>query len=89
WKSWEPEMASEEKLKFVFASYNAGRVTISNAQKKAKAENLDHTLWQNIATIAPQVQKWRHTETLNYVKRIESYYSTLSKKDGFREFLGK
>ena len=42
WKSWESAMSSEEKLKFVFGSYNAGRVTISNAQKKAKEINLDY-----------------------------------------------
>lgn len=89
WKSWEPSMQSEEKLKFVFGSYNAGRVTISNAQKKAKEINLDYTIWQNIEIVAPQVQKWRHEETLNYVKRIELYYSSLSKRDGFKEFLGK
>jgi hypothetical protein len=50
------------------------------AQLKAKDKNLDHNTWDNIKQIAPEVTKWRHEETLNYVTKIDSFYIQLSKE---------
>ena len=37
----------------------------------AEQKALDPLLWPSIETVAPDVPKWRHEETLTYVKRIE------------------
>jgi len=89
WKAWSEHETTDERLKFIFGSYNAGKFTITKAQQVAQKENLDHRYWNNIETIAPKVQQWRHDETLNYVRKIENYYSALSKRNGFTDFLGK
>jgi membrane-bound lytic murein transglycosylase F len=73
------EIVEVEKYNFTFGSYNAGRGTILKAQEKAKAKELDHTEWENISLVAPEVPKWRHEETLNYVKRIKKFHHQLIK----------
>jgi membrane-bound lytic murein transglycosylase MltF len=61
----------------MFASYNAGRGTVRNAQKLARAQSLDARLWPNIETIAPKVPRWRHAETIGYVRKITAYIGRL------------
>jgi len=34
--------------------------------------------WSNIELIAPRVQRWRYSETLGYVRRIDSTYFKLT-----------
>ncbi|MFH0991253.1 MAG: transglycosylase SLT domain-containing protein [bacterium] len=89
WKSWKEILDTDHRLSFMFGSYNAGRGTISRAQDRAKEEQLNYMAWESIESIAPKVNRWRSDETLQYVKRIEKNYSTIAKKNGFREFLGK
>ncbi len=73
------EIVDEEKFNFTFGSYNAGRGPILKAQEKAKAKDLDHNSWENISLVAPEVPKWRHEETLNYVERIKKFHNQLIK----------
>jgi len=80
WTTWKEIDDDKEKQRFTFGSYNAGRGTIMKAQLKAKDKNLDHNTWDNIKQIAPEVTKWRHEETLNYVTKIDSFYIQLSKE---------
>ena len=54
----------------MFASYNAGRVPLLRAQSLARLRALDPRLWGSVAVVAPEVPRWRHMETLNYVERI-------------------
>lgn len=54
----------------MFASYNAGRRTILRAQALALRDSLDQLKWASIETVAPRVQRWRHQETLGYVRKI-------------------
>ena len=89
WKTWGKNESAPDRLRFVMGSYNAGRGTISRAQKQAVALNLDGSLWPSIEQAAPNVTKWRHEETLHYVDRIEEFYSELSQTDGFEGFLGE
>ncbi|HET6266954.1 MAG TPA: transglycosylase SLT domain-containing protein [Acidobacteriota bacterium] len=89
WKAWTKTESAPDRLGFVFGSYNAGRGTIMKAQGEAAKAQLDDKLWPSIEEVAPQVPKWRHEETLGYVKRIENFYATLSGTKGFDDFLGK
>ncbi len=73
WQQWlnnHPE--HEERMRFVFGSYNAGRGTLLRATSVAQKKNLDPKLWANIRSVAPEVPRWRHEETLSYVERIET-----------------
>jgi len=73
WNQWETESSGEPDRKhFMFASYNAGRGTLLRAQAVARTKTLDPSLWPSIQTVAPDVPKWRHEETLSYVERIDT-----------------
>ena len=61
----------------MFASYNAGEGTITRALGIARNQGAD-PVWANVAQIAPTVTRWRYTETLGYVRRIDSAYAKLS-----------
>jgi membrane-bound lytic murein transglycosylase MltF len=78
-KSWKEIEEDEQKFNFTLGSYNAGKGTILKAQDKAKNSNLNHNVWESIETIAPEVPKWRHTETIEYVKKINNFITELSK----------
>ncbi|MGH7470127.1 MAG: transglycosylase SLT domain-containing protein [Longimicrobiales bacterium] len=77
WHRWKDHQTTEERLRFMFASYNAGEGTILRAKNVARAEQLDDKSWSSIESIAPKVQRWRYTETLPYVRKIESYHEKL------------
>jgi membrane-bound lytic murein transglycosylase F len=89
WTSWKEIEDNKEKQRFTFGSYNAGRGTIMKAQSKAKDKNLDHNSWENIRQIAPEVPRWRHEETINYVSKIDSFYLQLSKKGERQKLIKK
>jgi membrane-bound lytic murein transglycosylase MltF len=79
WSSWKDIPQNGERLNFVFGSYNAGRSTIVRAQEKARLDSLNHQAWSAIETVAPKVNRWRSSETLEYVKRIDHHYTKISK----------
>lgn len=79
YKAWKDIDTEDEKFRFTFGSYNAGRGTILKAQGKAKDKNLDHTTWESITVVAPEVPKWRHEETLGYVEKIKKFHLELMK----------
>ena len=70
WLRWENDSIAEDRLQFMFASYNAGRATLLSAQRRARQRQLDARQWRNIEKIAPSVPRWRHVETLDYVRKI-------------------
>ena len=78
WSSWREIPQNSERLNFVFGSYNAGRSTIVRAQERAKSDSLNHQAWSAIETVAPKVNRWRSSETLEYVKRIDQHYTKIS-----------
>ena len=41
-------------------------------QDVARVKVLDPAIWLSIKTVAPDVPRWRHEETLTYVERIEA-----------------
>jgi len=90
WKQWTKNESAPDRLSFVFGSYNAGRGTILKAQNQAAKAQLNQDMWPSIEEVAPKVPKWRHEETLGYVRKIEVFYTNLSHtENGFQDFLGK
>jgi soluble lytic murein transglycosylase-like protein len=76
WTLWK-DLPDGERHRFMFASYNAGEGTIGRALNVAKAK-IGSPQWSSVEQIAPTVQRWRYTETLGYVRRIDSTYSSLT-----------
>ena len=76
WQLWGKGVPETERHHFMFASYNAGEGTITRALAAAKAKNGD-PVWANVEQVAPTVQRWRYSETLGYVRRIDSTYAKL------------
>lgn len=77
WQLWQRDIPEAERYHFMFASYNAGEGTITRALSVAKQKFPDPA-WSNIELIAPSVQRWRYSETLGYVRRIDSTYFKLT-----------
>jgi membrane-bound lytic murein transglycosylase F len=71
WLRWANDSVADDRRQFMFASYNAGRGTLLNAQRRARERQLDPRRWRNIERIAASVPRWRHAETLDYVGKIE------------------
>jgi membrane-bound lytic murein transglycosylase F len=76
WQLWQRDVPDDERHRFMFASYNAGEGTIARAWSVARTKG-EAPAWSSIEQIAPSVQRWRYTETLGYVKRIDSTYAWL------------
>jgi soluble lytic murein transglycosylase-like protein len=72
WKQWTEQQGEEGQVPFMFGSYNAGRGTLLRAQDVARVRTLDPIIWLSIQTVAPDVPRWRHEETLAYVERIKA-----------------
>ena len=72
WRSWQEHESDPDRLNFTFASYNAGRGYIAQAQEKARARGMDPLVWWSIEQVAAQVPRWRYRETLGYVQKITS-----------------
>ena len=70
WRLWRDSVDQTDHDRFMFASYNAGRVPLLRAQNLARVRALDPRLWGSVAAVASEVPRWRHAETLTYVERI-------------------
>ena len=77
WLRWEHDSIAGDRRQFMFASYNAGRGTLLAAQRRARQLRLDPRQWRNIEKIAPSVPRWRHEETLDYVRKINTNIARL------------
>lgn len=71
WLRWENDSVADDRRQFMFASYNAGRATLLAAQRRARERRLDPRQWRNIEKIAASVPRWRHLQTLDYVRKID------------------
>ena len=72
YKQWLDQQGDSDSKPFMMGSYNAGRGTLLRAQGVARQRVLDPALWLSIATVAPDVPRWRHEETINYIERINT-----------------
>jgi len=67
WNIWKKE-AGIERLRFMFASYNAGPGHIVKAQRLAAMKDK----WSSVSACLHRVTGWDDApETINYVRRIE------------------
>ena len=80
WHRWEETETNDERLRFMFGSYNAGEGPIIRARRLAKTQQLNDRAWTSIETVAPKVDRWRYKETLPYVRKIEQNHKKLVKK---------
>jgi membrane-bound lytic murein transglycosylase F len=80
WRQWEQDSVDFHRREFMFASYNAGRGTILDAQHAARAAQLDARAWPSIERVAPNVHGWRYRETIGYVQKIDQHLSALDDK---------
>jgi membrane-bound lytic murein transglycosylase MltF len=78
WQIWGDTPDEDERLRFMFGSYNAGPGTIKRATRVAKTRQLDDHTWRSVEEVAPSVQRWRYKETLPYVRKIEDNHRTLA-----------
>jgi len=67
---WKKDRTLQERLKFMYGSYNAGRGNILKAQRKAIDAGLNPRIWQSMHTALPRVTGKHSKETLTYVDRI-------------------
>jgi membrane-bound lytic murein transglycosylase MltF len=72
WKQWTDQQGEQGSASFMMGSYNAGRGTLLRAQDVAREKVLDPVIWLSIKTVAPDVPRWRHEETITYVERIDA-----------------
>jgi membrane-bound lytic murein transglycosylase F len=70
WKAWKAKRPFQDRLNFMFGSYNAGKRNILKAQNIADKQGLDPNLWPSIERTLPEVTRRRSKETLGYVKKI-------------------
>jgi membrane-bound lytic murein transglycosylase F len=85
--AWSEMAVVQSRMSYVLGSYNAGRGTLLNAKDVVRKAGLDEQQWSNVEQNAHKVPRWRYTETLNYVKRIQAFYGELSMRNGFNGFL--
>ena len=78
WQLWQRDVPDDERHRFMFGSYNAGEGTIARALTAARAKG-GTPAWSSIEQVAPSLQRWRYSETLGYVRRIDSTYAWLSR----------
>ena len=71
------DVPEAERYHFMFGSYNAGEGTIARALAMAKQASPEPA-WSSIELVAPRVPRWRYSETLGYVRRIDSTYFKLT-----------
>ncbi|MFK7830601.1 MAG: transglycosylase SLT domain-containing protein [Congregibacter sp.] len=67
---WQKGRALDERLKFMYGSYNTGRVNLRKAQREAINQGLNPRQWQSMHQALPAVTGRHSRETLNYVERI-------------------
>ncbi len=80
WVMWEDAATPQDHRRFMFASYNAGLVTIQRAQRLARRRHLDPTLWASIVHVSARVWHWRQRQTLHYLRVLEGWFDQLDER---------
>jgi membrane-bound lytic murein transglycosylase F len=70
WKTWKAERPFQDRINFMFGSYNAGKGNILKAQKIAKKKDLNENLWESMEQSLPKVTGEHSKETISYIKKI-------------------
>lgn len=77
WNIFKAERPFQDRLDFMFGSYNAGKGNILKAQKRTLSANLNPNLWASIEKTLPRVTGKHSKETINYVGKIKEVKSVL------------
>lgn len=80
WVMWEGVATPLDQRRFMFASYNAGFITIRRAQRLARRRQLDPTLWTNVVRVSALVWRWRQRQTLHYLRVLEGWFDQLDER---------
>ena len=70
WKTWRARRPFEDRLAFMFGSFNAGKMNVIKAQKLAHKKGLNPNLWRSVKSTLPRVTGRRSRETIAYVDKI-------------------
>lgn len=77
WKTWKAERPLNDRINFMFGSYNAGKKNILKAQIIAEKQDLNPNLWTNIERMLSRVTGRRSKETIGYVSKINTIKEVL------------
>ena len=77
WNTWKAERPFQDRMNFMFGSYNAGKMNIIKAQKLAEASGKNPNLWESIESELPRVTGKNSRETIDYIKKIEKIREVL------------
>lgn len=80
WRLWSPRVDRDDRLAFMFASYNAGEGTIDRAIRAARQVTAGTPAWTHVERVAPQVPRWRYRETLGYVRKIRANHAAMRRR---------
>jgi membrane-bound lytic murein transglycosylase MltF len=80
WVMWPRAATPEDQRRFMFASYNAGLITIQRASRLARRRRLDPTLWPSIVKVSALVYRWRQRQTLHYLRVLEGWFDQLDER---------
>jgi len=70
WSLWKADRPAQDRIDFMFGSYNAGSGNILKAQRIAETGGVNPNLWQSIEPVLPKVTGEHSRETINYIRRI-------------------
>ena len=70
WNMWEAKRSFQDRINFMFGSFNAGKGNILKAQRLATKRALNPNLWKSVEQVLPQVTGRHSKETIGYVKKI-------------------
>ena len=77
WKLWKAKRPFNDRLAFMFGSYNAGKGNILKAQKIAKKTGLDPNRWASIEKELSKVTGRHSKETIGYINKINKVKGVL------------
>jgi hypothetical protein len=75
--NWWHFVPDANRYHFMFGSYNAGTGNIYKAFTASTGRNGDSS-WAGVERVAPTIRTWKYTETLAYVRHIDTTYRWLT-----------
>ncbi len=77
WKEWKAKRPLQDRINFMFGSYNAGKRNIIKAQRIASKRSLNENLWESIEQTLPGITGQNSDETIGYIKKINKIKGVL------------
>jgi membrane-bound lytic murein transglycosylase F len=77
WNEWHGPLSVQDRLSFMFASYNAGRTNIQRAHRIAAAMGLDPKSWKSVERVLFQVTGSWAQVTAAYVRKVHDTWLAL------------